>query len=80
MLHHTGFVMDAVKMQYVLDNEISRRQCGECLGIWFHFNHEGNNAFYRLSMLAPEDCERCNVLDQKVEAECLYSVAQWVKA
>lgn len=67
-------------MQYILDNEITRRQCMECLGMWFHFDHNGNNAFYRLSMLAPEDCVRCSVLDKQIEAESLYSVAEWVKA
>lgn len=67
-------------MKYILDNLIDQKQCNECLGLWFHFNHEGNNAFYRLSPLAPEDCTSCDKIDKEIEKETVYSFAEWVKA
>jgi len=65
-------------MKYILDNLIDQKQCVECLGLWFHFNHEGNNAFYRLSPLAPEDCTYCSKLDKQIEKEAVLTSESWV--
>ena len=66
-------------MKYVLDNEIERKQCKECAGIWFHFNHEGKGAYYRLSPVSPDMCTVCNPLDKDLESQSLLSMERWIK-
>ena len=70
-----GFKMN---MKYVLDNELERKQCKECLGMWVCFNHEGQKAFYRLSPVAPRDCSICKPIDEEIEAKSIMSVEQWI--
>lgn len=65
-------------MQHILDNLIERYQCKECLGLWFHFNYNGNNAFYRLSPLEPGDCTICAELDIAIEKDSLLTIENWV--
>jgi len=67
-----------MNIQYVLDNEIERRQCTECLGFWFLFNHEGSDAFYRLSEVEPSSCHICHPIDKDIESKSLLSVSRWV--
>ena len=66
-------------MKYVLENEIERKQCKECAGIWFHFNHEGNDAYYRLSPVSPEQCSVCLPLNTDLESNALLSMERWIK-
>jgi len=67
-----------MNIKYVLDNEIERKQCKECLGMWVCFNHEGKTAFYRLSPVAPHDCSICKPIDEDIESRSLVSVEQWI--
>jgi len=66
-------------MKYVLENEIERKQCKECAGIWFHFNHEGKDAYYRLSPVSPDMCTVCYPLDKDLESKSLLSMERWIK-
>lgn len=66
------------RIEYVLANEIDRRQCKECLGIWFLFNHNGSESFYRLARVAPETCVVCKPIDEEIEARSVMSEEQWV--
>jgi len=68
-----------MNLKYVLDNEIVRHQCLECLGMWFIFDHQGNEAVYRLSPVAPEMCTICKPIDMKVVENSIMSVEQWNK-
>lgn len=65
-------------MKYIFDNLIEKYQCKTCLGMWFHFHHDGNKAFYRLSPLAPEDCTTCAEIDVAIEKETLFTSENWV--
>jgi len=38
-----------MNIRFILDNEIERRQCTECLGLWFKFKHQEQIGIYRLS-------------------------------
>jgi len=67
-----------MNIQYVLDNEIERRQCTECLGMWFLFNHEGNDAFYRLSEVEPSGCSICHPIDEEIEAKAVLTASRWI--
>ena len=66
------------RIEYVLANEIERRQCKECLGMWFLFNHYGRESFYRLAIDAPENCSTCKPIDEEIEARSVMSEEQWV--
>lgn len=66
-------------VKYVLDNELDRRHCSECLGMWFLFAHEGKEAFYRLSPVEPKDCSICGPLDAEIDAKAIMSVEGWRK-
>ena len=68
-----------MNMKYVLDNEIERKQCTECLGMWFIFDHEGSEAFYRLSPVAPEMCTVCEPIDREIESKSIVSMERWIK-
>lgn len=68
-----------MNLKYVLDNLIERKQCIECLGMWFLFNHEGKEAFYRLSQVEPSDCKVCDPIDKEIEEKCLVSMERWVQ-
>jgi len=67
-----------MSMQYVLDNEIERRQCNECLGIWFLFDHDGQTAYYRLSPVEPSDCSVCDPIDKEIETGAIMTSERWV--
>jgi len=67
-----------MSLQYVLDNLLDHKQCSECEGVWFLFNHEGRTAYYRLSPIEPRDCSVCEPIDKEIEAGCLVSIERWV--
>ena len=65
-------------MKWVLENEIARKQCLECLGIWFKvWVSDDNMGYYRLSPVAPIDCSVCLPLDEELESSSVYSVEGW---
>jgi len=66
-------------INYVLKNEIERKQCTECLGMWFLFNHEGSDAFYRLSEVEPSGCSICEPIDKEIESKSLLTTERWIK-
>ena len=68
-----------MNLKYVLDNLIERKQCIECLGMWFLFNHEGKEAFYRLSQVEPSDCTVCDPIDKEIEEKCIISMEKWIE-
>ena len=58
----------------ILKNEILRKQCDECLGIWFKFWWaHGNKGYFRLSPLAPDSCSVCRPLDEELESNAVYT-------
>jgi hypothetical protein len=68
-----------MNMKYVLANEIERRQCEECFGMWFLFDCEGKEAFYRLSTVEPSQCTICDPIDKDIESKSLMSTEKWIK-
>jgi len=58
---------------------IDRKQCTSCFGMWFLFNHEGREAYYRLSQVSPESCNVCRPIDKEIESSCIVSEERWVK-
>lgn len=66
------------RMKYVMDNLIERKQCTTCYGMWFLFNHEGHECYYRLGPTAPEDCGVCRPIDEDIESRSVVSSEAWV--
>lgn len=64
-------------LKYIFRNLIERKQCGECHAHWFHFNHEGSKAFYRLGELEPSQCATCAPIDTDIESDSLVSAERW---
>ena len=64
-------------MKYVLENEIERKQCIECLGMWIKFHHGTQIGVYRLSPVAPCDCSVCDPIDQDIESQSIVSFERW---
>lgn len=54
---------------YVLQNEVDRHQCNECLGMWLRFDHQGKLGIYRVSVVEPAACSTCKPLDSKIEKD-----------
>ena len=80
LLRVTGAKMNhQERIRYVMDNLIERKQCNECLGMWFLFNHYGEKAYYRLSPVAPEDCGVCRPIDIEIEQNSVVSQENWVE-
>jgi hypothetical protein len=70
-----------MNMKYVLDNLIEKKQCEECLGMWFMFNHEGKHGIYRLSPLHPSECRLCYARDIRIESAKAFimSSERWIE-
>jgi hypothetical protein len=67
-----------LSIQYVLDNLIGIKECSECHGHWFLFNHEGNEAYYRLAPSPPDDCSICQPIDNEIESRAIITAEQWI--
>ena len=66
-------------LKYVLANEISNKRCKDCHGVWFLFDHNGTESFYRLSPVAPIDCKLCYALDVAIESKSLLTMERWIE-
>ena len=67
-----------MNIQYVLDNELERKQCTECLGMWFRFKHEDSVGIYRLSPVEPADCTICEPIDRDIESRAIVTAERWM--
>lgn len=67
-----------MNIEYILNNEIDRKQCRSCFGMWIRFNHEGQLGVYRLSPVDPQSCNVCRPLDDQLESQSILTSEQWV--
>lgn len=67
-----------MNIRFVLDNEIERKQCTECLGLWFKFKHQEQIGIYRLSPVEPGDCSICAPIDIDIESKAIVTSERWM--
>ncbi len=67
-----------MNIRYVLQNELERKQCVECFGMWFRFQHGKQIGIYRLSPVEPGDCTICAPIDADIESKSIVSTERWM--
>ena len=64
-------------LRFVLDNMINSWQCRTCDTLWIHFDHTGQNGFFRLCDNPNELCKQCIKIDDIVTSQSLMTTERW---